>query len=51
MARKLFTTEIESLIDCWFDNDDASNDCFVVSEVSNFELDEKELGNSLNESD
>ena len=51
MVRKLYTAEIESMIDCWFDDDDASDDCFVVSEVSDFEFDEEELGNSLNESD
>ena len=46
MARKLFTAEIGSTIDCWFDDDyDASDDCSVVSEVSDFELDEEELGN------
>ena len=26
MAKKLFTAEIGSLIDCWFDDDDASDD-------------------------
>ena len=36
MARKLFTAEIGSMIDCWFDDDDASDDCSVVSEVSDF---------------
>ena len=46
MARKLFTAEIGSMIDCWFDND-----CSVVSKVSDFKLDEEELCNSLNESD
>ena len=52
MARKLFTAEIGSMIDCWFDDDDdASEDCSVVSVVSDFELDEEKLGNSLNESD
>ena len=51
MATKLFTAEIGSMIDCWFDNDDAIDNCSVVSEVSDFELDEEELGNSLNESD
>ena len=51
MARKLFTAEIGSMIDCWFDNDDAIDDCSVVSEVSDFEFDEEELGNSSNESD
>ena len=40
------------MVDCWFDDDDdASDDRFVVSEVSDFELDEEELGNFLNESD
>ena len=39
------------MIDCWFDDEDASDDCSVVSEVSNFELDEDELGSSLHESD
>ena len=48
---KLFTAEIGSIIDCWFDNDDASDDCSVVSELSDFELDKEELGNSLHESD
>ena len=51
MARKLFTAEIGSIIDCWFDDGDASDDCSVVSEVSDFEFDEEELGNFLNESD
>ena len=51
MARKLFTAEIGSMIDCWFDDDDASDDCYVVSKPSDFELDEEELGNSLHESD
>ena len=55
MARKLFivkfTGEIGSIIDCWFDHDDANDDCFVVSESSDFELDQEELGNSLHESD
>ena len=51
MARKLFTAEIGSIIDCWFDDDDASDDFSLVSEVSDFESDEEELGNSLNESD
>ena len=50
MARKVFTAEVGSMIDCWFDNDDASDDCSVVSEVSDFQFDEEELGNSLNES-
>ena len=46
MARKLFTAEIGSMIDCWFDDDDdASDDCSIVSEVSDFELDKEELGN------
>ena len=48
MARKLFSAKIVSMIDCWFDDDDASDDCSVVSEVSDFEFDEEELGNSLN---
>ena len=40
------------MVDCWFDDDDdASDDRFVVSEMSDFELDEEELGNFLNESD
>ena len=35
MARKLFTAEIGSMIDCWFDDDDdASDDCSVVNKVS-----------------
>ena len=53
MARKLFSPEIGSMIDCWFDDDDddASDDCSVMSEVSNFELDEEELGNFLDKSD
>ena len=51
MARKLFTAEIGSIIDCWFDDDDASDDCSVGIEVNDFEFDEKELGNSSNESD
>ena len=50
MARKLFTDKIGSMIDCWFDDDDASDNCSVVSEISDFECDEEELGNSLNES-
>ena len=41
MAGKLFTAEIGSMIDCWFDDGDASNDCSVVSKVSDFEFDEK----------
>ena len=48
MARKLFTAEIGSIIDCWFDNYDASDDCSIVSEVSDFEFHNEELGNSLN---
>ena len=51
VARKLFTSEIGSMIDCWFDDEDASDDCSIVSEVSNFELVEEELGNFLHESD
>ena len=48
MARKLFTAEIGLMIDCWFDDDDdASDDCSVVSD---FQLDEEELGNFLHES-
>ena len=39
------------MIDCWFDDDDASDDCSVVSEPSDFELDEEELGNALHKSD
>ena len=39
------------MIDCWFDDYDGSDDCPVVSKVNDFELDEKELGNSLNKSD
>ena len=38
MARKLFTAEIGSMIDCWFDND-----CSVVSEVSDFIVSEMKV--------
>ena len=52
MTRKLFTAEIGSMIDCWFDDDDdASDDCSVLSKPSVFEIDEEELGNFLHESD
>ena len=52
MARKLFTAEIKLMIDCWFDDDgDTNGDCSVVSEESDFELDEEERGSFLNESD
>ena len=51
MDRKLFTAKIGSIIDCWFYDNDASDDCSVMSEPSNFEIDEEEPGNSLHESD